>query len=131
MKSKKILVVDDADVFRHLEAAQLKMLGHRVIEAKNGAEAVRLALEELPDLILLDVQMPVMDGMQALAFLTKDERTAKIPIVVITTIGREKDEEIIRRGGASGFLTKPLQPGQLTALVRRILGDDRSPTSRP
>lgn len=117
----KILVADDAEVFRQLEAAQLKMLGHDVIEARNGAEAVRLALEEQPDLILLDVQMPVMDGMQVLAYLTKEERTAHIPIVVITTIGRPKDEEIIRRAGASGFLTKPLQPGQLAATVRQLL----------
>ena len=118
---RKILVADDADTFRHLEAAQLKVLGHEVLQAKNGAEPLKIALEARPDLILLDVQMPVMDGMQGLAFLKKDERTSHIPIVVITTIGRSKDEEIIKKGGADAFLTKPLQAGVLVDTVRRLL----------
>jgi CheY-like chemotaxis protein len=118
---KKILIADDADVFRNLEDGLLKIYGHTILHAKNGAEAIRLAVEEKPDLVLLDVQMPVMDGMQVLSFLKKDAHTSHIPVIVITTIGRDKDEDIIRRAGADGFLTKPIKATVFVETVRRAL----------
>ena len=123
MTKKKILIADDAEVFRHLEEGLLKIYGYAFVHAKDGAEAVKLAVETTPDLILLDVQMPVMDGVQALSYLKRDERTKDIPVVVVTTIGREKDEEILKKGGADAFLTKPVQPRKLVETVRRLLGE--------
>lgn len=120
---KKILIADDAEVFRHLEEGLLKIYGYAFVHAKDGAQAVKLAVEEAPDVILLDVQMPVMDGVQALSFLKRDERTKHIPVCVVTTIGRQKDEEILKKGGADAFLTKPVHGPTLVSTVRRLLGE--------
>ncbi len=120
---KRILIADDAAVFRHLEEGLLKAYGYTALHAKNGAEAVKRAIEDQPDLILLDVQMPVMDGVQALAVLKKDPRTKHIPVVVVSTIGRAHDQDLLRRGGADAFLTKPVQGPQLAAVVRGLLED--------
>lgn len=121
VRRKKILIADDAEVVRRIEEEILRPFDYAFAHAKNGAEAVRIAVEELPDLILLDIQMPVMDGAQVLALLKKTEQTKHIPIVVITTIGRAHDQDIIRRGGADAFLTKPVKPGLLIQTVRGLL----------
>src|SRR5690606_13236040 len=98
--------------------------GYSFLHARDGAEAVKLAVEGQPDLILLDVQMPVLDGVQALQVLKKDPRTKDIPVVVVTTIGRPQDEELIKKGGADAFLTKPGNGQELVKTVRELLGED-------
>lgn len=120
---RRILIADDAEVFRRLEEGLLKVHGYRFLHAKDGAEAVKLAIAEQPDLILLDVQMPIMDGVQALQVLKKDARTKHIPVVVVTTIGRAQDEELMRRGGADAFLTKPVNGPDLVKTVKQLLGE--------
>lgn len=122
----RILIADDAEVFRRLEEGLLKIHGFSFLHARDGAEAVKLALTEAPDLILLDVQMPVMDGVQALAVLKKDPRTKDIPVVVVTTLGRSQDEALLRRGGADAFLSKPLSGPELVSTVKRLLDDRRA-----
>ncbi len=121
--ARRILIADDSTVFRELEAKTLSARGYEVIHAANGAEALRLTVAERPDLILLDVQMPVMDGVQVLAALKKNEATAKIPVIVVTTIGREKDRDILLRGGADGFLSKPIDGRLLVERIRALLGE--------
>lgn len=118
---KKILIADDAEVFRRIEEEILRPLSYAFVHAKDGAQAVKLAVDESPDLILLDVQMPVMDGVQVLGFLKKNPQTRDIPVCVVTTIGRAHDEDLLRRGGADAFLTKPVKPGVLIQTVRRLL----------
>lgn len=122
-ETKRILIADDAEVFRRLEEGLLRIHGYAFLHAKDGAEAVKIAVEERPDLILLDVQMPVMDGVQALQVLKKDARTQNIPVIVITTIGRAQDEELLRRGGADAFLTKPVRGPDLVRTVRELLSE--------
>lgn len=124
--TRRILIADDAEVFRRLEEGLLKAHGYSFLHAKDGAEAVKLAIAEQPDLILLDVQMPVMDGVQALQVLKKDARTQHIPVVVVTTIGRAHDEELMRRGGADAFLTKPVKGPDLVKTVKQLLGEPAS-----
>ena len=119
--TKKILIADDADVFRQLEEGLLRAYGYQFLHARNGAEAVKHAIEGQPDLILLDVQMPVMDGVQVLSFLKKEPRTLHIPIIIVTTIGRDKDQEILKKGGADAFLTKPVNGPLLARTVRQLL----------
>lgn len=118
---KKILIADDSKVFRDLEGTFLEKQGYELIYAENGAEAVRLATEEHPDLILLDIQMPLMDGVQALAMLKREPTTKDIPIVVITTISREKDIEILQTGGAAVVLSKPIQGPRLIEVIAPLL----------
>lgn len=119
---KRILVADDSTAFRSLEEAMLKLRGYEVMSAANGAEALRIAMQELPDLILLDVQMPVMDGVQVLGALKRDDRTKGIPVIIITTIGRASDRELLLKGGADDFVSKPIDGPSLVAKVRHLIG---------
>ncbi len=119
---KTILVADDSKAFRALEQAMLVGRGYRVLQAGDGAETVRMAFTEKPDLILLDIQMPVMDGVSVLSTLKAKPETSAIPIIVITTIGREKDRDILLRGGADDFISKPINGQSLLAKVEKLLG---------
>jgi len=119
--AKKILVCDDSKAFQQLERALLSGRGYDIIDASDGSEAVKKALSELPDLILLDVQMPVMDGVQVLTFLRKDERTKNTPIIMITTLGRDEDKRMLATGGATAVLHKPINGIELNRVVRGIL----------
>ena len=123
---ERILLADDAQIFRRLEEEHLRHFGYRFLHAKDGAEALKLAIDELPDLILLDIQMPVMDGIQVLQFLKKDDRTKDIPVVVVSTIGRAQDEELVRKGGADAFLSKPVNGTELIRTVRNLLIERQS-----
>jgi CheY-like chemotaxis protein len=120
--AKRILIADDSTVFRTLEAAFLMQRGYQVFHAADGAEAVRLAFAQKPDLILLDVQMPIMDGVSVLATLKNSPDTKHIPIIIITTIGRDSDRDILMRGGADEFVSKPIDGRDLVAKVHRLIG---------
>ena len=120
--AKRILVVDDSRIFRHLVSMHLEAAGYRIIAAENGAEAIKRAISEQPDLIVLDIQMPVMDGAQALAALKAREDTRDIPVLIITTLGRKEDERLLRQGGASGFLSKPIRERQVLKQVQMLIG---------
>ncbi len=120
--ARKILIADDSDVFRQLESQLLAGQGYELLSAKNGAEAVKLAIEHLPDLLLLDVQMPIMDGVQVLGTLKKNETTKNIPIVIVTTIGKDTDKRLLEGGGANEVLSKPIDRAKLLATVRRLIG---------
>lgn len=118
---KTVLVADDSRTFRALEQAFLVQRGFRVLQASDGAEALRLVYAEKPDLVLLDIQMPVMDGASVLATLKNNPATRSIPVIVITTIGREKDRDILLRGGADEFIAKPINGAELLTKVMRLL----------
>jgi two-component system cell cycle response regulator len=121
---KKILIVDDSKTFQQLERALLAGRGYQFLEANDGSQAVKLAVEHIPDLILLDVQMPVMDGGQVLHFLRNEPKTKHIPIIMITTLGEQKDNKrILSSGGATAVLHKPINGIELNRLVRDILRD--------
>jgi twitching motility two-component system response regulator PilH len=120
---RKILVADDSIVFRLLEARLLETRGYQVVQAADGIEALRCAVDEQPDLILLDIQMPLMDGVQVLATLKRQEATRDIPVIVISTIGREKDRDIMLRGGADDFISKPIDGSNLLRRVGELVSD--------
>jgi CheY-like chemotaxis protein len=122
MTSKKILIADDSRTFRHVEAELLKRNGYALVIAENGAQAVQLAAREAPDLILLDLQMPVMDGAKALAVLKRNEKTSAIPVIIITTISDETQRTQLLAAGAEQVLFKPLQGPDLLNAVRGKLG---------
>jgi CheY-like chemotaxis protein len=120
--SKKILIVDDSQVFRELERLLLGHHGFELITAQDGVEAVRKALSEAPDLILLDLQMPVMTGRQALTILKGNPQTRDIPVVVVTTTTNTRDTDRLVEAGAVSVLSKPVDSAQLLATVRKVLG---------
>ena len=120
MTRKRILLVDDTLTVLTLE--QL-LLGaeFEFVTAKNGAEACKLAVERKPDLILMDINMPVMDGVEGLRRLKSDAATQAIPVVMVTTRGDSANQDRCRQLGCVAFLTKPLERDRLQETVRGIL----------
>lgn len=115
-----ILLVDDAATLRLLMRA---LLGpeYNYLEAENGAAAFELARKHQPDFILMDVQMPLVDGVEGLRRLKQDVLTAAIPVVMLTTDSSPQRRAQCRALGCADFMTKPVGRGELQALVRRYL----------
>ena len=120
MPVKKILVVDDSPTERHVISEQLVRSGYQVITAENGEEGVEKARREKPDLILMDVVMPGLNGYQATRTLTRDETTKHIPIIVCTSKGQETDRIWGLRQGALDYLVKPVKAVELLAKIAEI-----------
>ena len=120
MPIKKILVVDDSPTERHVLVELLTRNGYQVITAENGEEGVGKAKTELPDLILMDVVMPGLNGYQATRTLTRDEATKHIPVIVCTSKGQETDRIWGLRQGALDYLVKPVNGEDLLAKIAAI-----------
>jgi CheY-like chemotaxis protein len=121
--AKTILVADDSRMFRQLEQNLLREHGYRLIHAEDGAQAVSLATSESPDLVLLDVQMPIMDGNKALSILKSSERTCHIPVLMLTAEAGPRDRQLMEELGANGVLAKPISRDALLQAVRAAIGD--------
>lgn len=121
MNAKKVLVVDDEEFVRQLIQIKLKFCGIETIEAGNGVDAVEKAIAEKPDLILLDVMMPKMNGFEACQRLKAIPETSHIPIVMLTARGDPSAKERGENAGALEYLTKPFSPQKLAERVIEIL----------
>lgn len=119
--SDSILVVDDNAQNRKLARIVLEKNGFAVIEAINGAEALRQARERKPRLILMDIQMPDMDGVAALRNLLEDERTRDIPVIALTSYAMKGDRERFLADGFAAYLAKPVTAEDLLQAVKKIL----------
>ena len=121
MHIHKILLVDDDDDLRHIGRISLTQVGgFEVIEATSGIEALELARSEQPQLVLLDVMMPGMDGVTTLLKLRDDGATADIPIIFMTAKAQKREVEHYQVLGAAGVIVKPFDPMQLPAQIREI-----------
>lgn len=120
---KKILVADDSRMFRLLEQNWLEKHGYQLLHAGDGAQAVSIASAERPDLVVLDVQMPVMDGNKALSILKSNERTSRIPVLMLTAEAGTRERKAMTDLGAAGVLAKPVSPEALLAAVRSAIGE--------
>jgi CheY-like chemotaxis protein len=121
-----VLVVEDYQDAREMYSAYLQFSGYRVAEATNGLEAIEKTLELMPDIILMDLALPKIDGWEATKRLKSDERTKHIPIVALTGHALAGFAEGAREAGCDAFVTKPCLPDALVAEIRRML--DRTPT---
>ena len=119
---QKILIVDDEAFILRVTELSLKKGGYQLIFGRNGVEAVQMAARELPALIVMDVQMPEMDGLAALRHLKQNPATAGIPVIMLTARGHVLTRQDAGDSGAALFLTKPCSPSQLLREVQRILG---------
>jgi CheY-like chemotaxis protein len=122
-----ILVVDDYEDAREMYAEYLRFCGFRVAEARNGNEALDQAFTLKPDLILMDLSLPGMDGWEATRQLKSDERTSRIPVVALTGHALAGASEGARKAGCDSFVTKPCLPDDLVVEVRRMLGLAKQP----
>lgn len=120
MASQKILVVDDSASQRMLVGALLTQEGHQVIMACDGEEAVRLSKSALPDLIIMDIVMPGLNGFQATRAITSDEATWHIPVILLTSKDMDSDRVWALRQGATAFMNKPLNHSALLELVNTL-----------
>jgi two-component system, cell cycle response regulator DivK len=117
-----VLVVDDYQDAREMYAEYLSFSGFRVVEASTGTEAVEKAFALRPDVILMDLSLPGMDGWAATRELKRDERTKRIPVVALTGHALAGASEGARLAGCDAFVTKPCLPDELVLEVRRMLG---------
>jgi two-component system alkaline phosphatase synthesis response regulator PhoP len=122
VKRKRILVVDDEVYIAHILEFSLGMEGYEVITATSGQEALAQADRENPDLIVLDILMPDMDGYEVCRRLRADERYAETPIILLTAKHGEEDRARGLQLGASAYITKPFRPVELIDRIRSLLG---------
>lgn len=118
----KVLIVDDSPTETYKLREILERRGHVVVEAANGADGVAVARAELPDLVLMDVVMPGLNGFQATRQLTKGADTAHIPVIIVTTKDQETDRVWGQRQGAKDYLTKPVDEDVLMRVIEQNLG---------
>jgi two-component system alkaline phosphatase synthesis response regulator PhoP len=127
---KKVLIVDDEPGVRQL-VNRILSKSYAVLEAQDGAEAVDVTRSQKPDIILMDMMMPKVDGLTACYIIKKDEATKKIPVVMITAIGYDLNKKLSQDiMGADGYITKPFTPQDLqTALDQFLSGDSEKKSS--
>lgn len=117
----RVLLVDDYPDAREMYSEYLDFSGFEVIEAANGMEALQRAADEAPDIILMDLSLPVMDGWEATRRLKSDPRTANIPVVALTGHALAGISEGARKAGCDAFVTKPCLPEDLVKEIRKVL----------
>ncbi len=116
-----VLLVDDFQDNREMYATYLEHSGVRIAEAANGQEALEQAFSLLPDLIVMDLSLPGIDGWEATRRLKADERTKKIPVLALTSHALEGFSDGAKAAGCDGFVTKPCLPEQLLSEIRKVL----------
>jgi twitching motility two-component system response regulator PilH len=122
-QSGTILVVDDSPTEIHIFKKILEKQGYTIIVAKDGQEGVDMAKQTRPDIILMDVVMPVLNGFQATRQLKKNEDTADIPVIMVTTKDQKTDINWGMRQGANEYLVKPVAPAELLHKIRTLLNE--------
>ena len=120
-----VLLVEDHAELRRLYAQELSMSGFDVIEAENGADAIAHTTAQGPDVVLMDLSLPVIDGWEATRRLKTDERTAHIPVVALTAHDGSGELQRATRAGCDWFVPKPCPPDALITEVRRVLANSR------
>ena len=124
MSDKTILYVEDNEYNLKIVRQLLGRTSYRLIEAMDGELGVETALRELPDLILMDIQLPKLSGLDATRRLRADPKTAAIPIIVITSFALSGDDQKAKDAGASAYLAKPYSPRELLQMIRKLVPEN-------
>jgi len=125
MAGERVLIVEDNEKNMKLVRDILLAMGYSPLEATSGEEALALAVESAPALVLMDIQLPDLDGAAALQRLRSDERTAGIPVLALTAQAMQGDRERFLAAGFDGYLSKPVDVDELTATVQRYCDGGR------
>lgn len=123
MGERTILAADDNQQIRMLVKAALRSLGHDLLEAGDGEQALELAIRHTPDLVLLDVNMPKLDGWEVLRFLRQRPETANLRVMMLTTAAQKPDLEHGKQLGCNDYVIKPFSPAELRQHVERMLAE--------
>src|SRR5262245_24937620 len=118
---RKILLVDDDDLVRELVAATLRGGDYQLLQAADGGQGLELTREQRPDIVFLDVNMPVMDGVSVCQAIKSDPAIANATVIMLTALGQEVDKDRARRAGADGYFTKPFSPLNLLRRIDEVL----------
>ncbi len=130
MEKKRILIIEDNEQNMYLTTYLLEKQGYEVLQARDGRHGLEAAVEDQPDLIILDIQLPVMNGYEVAARLKQDERTQSIPVVAVTSYAMAGDREAILAAGCEGYVEKPIDPDGFVALVKGFLNQQQKEGAR-
>jgi two-component system cell cycle response regulator DivK len=119
--AKKILIVEDNELNMKLFHDLLEAQGYEILETREGLQALSLAREHRPDLILMDIQLPEISGLEVTKWLKEDDELASIPVVAVTAFAMKGDEERIREGGCEAYISKPISVGPFLDTIRKLL----------
>ena len=120
---KTVLIVEDNELNMKLFNDLVETRGHRSVQTRSGIEAVDLARKHRPDLILMDIQLPEVSGLEVTQWLKDDEELRTIPVIAVTAFAMKGDEDKIRRGGCEAYLSKPISVAKFFETIDRFLGD--------
>ena len=120
--SKRILVVEDQEDNRQILRDLLASANYEMDEAENGQEALDAVAKQRPDLILMDIQLPEVSGLEVTKWLKEDDTLKSIPVVAVTAFAMKGDEEVIRQGGCEAYISKPISVTSFLDTVRRFVG---------
>jgi len=119
---KRVLVIEDTEDNRQIIRDLLTSFDYELIEAVDGAEGVALAQSQQPDLILMDIQLPEVSGLEVTKWLKDDPELKAIPVIAVTAFAMKGDEERIRQGGCEAYLSKPISVAKFIETIRQFLG---------
>lgn len=121
-EGKKVLIVDDSAVERQILKDIVSKLGFSIVEAENGEDGIKMAIEHEPNLILMDVVMPGINGFQATKQITNNEKLKNVPVIMCTSKNQETDKIWGARQGAKAYVVKPINKEQLVTEIQKLLG---------
>jgi two-component system cell cycle response regulator DivK len=121
--TKSILIVEDNELNMKLFNDLLEANGHRTLRTKSGVEAISIAREQRPDLILMDIQLPEVSGLEVTRWIKNDKELRSIPVIAITAFAMKGDEEKIRQGGCEAYLSKPISVAKFLETVNAFLAE--------
>ncbi len=121
--TKRVMIVEDNELNMKLFNDLLEAQGYETIQTSNGLEALDLARAHMPDLILMDIQLPEVSGLEITKWLKEDDHLARIPVIAVTAFAMKGDEERIRQGGCEAYISKPISVMKFIETVKSYLGD--------
>jgi two-component system, cell cycle response regulator DivK len=122
VKDKRILIVEDNELSMKLFHDLLEAHGYQTLQTRDGMEALRIAREHRPDLILMDIQLPEISGLEVTKWLKEDDELRSIPVIAVTAFAMRGDEEKFREGGCEDYIAKPISVARLIQTVQRFVG---------
>jgi two-component system cell cycle response regulator DivK len=129
--AKKILIVEDNDLNMKLFRDLLEAFGFETVESRDGLDAVELARVHRPDLIVMDIQLPEVSGLDLTRWIKDDADTSRIPIMAVTAFAMRQDELHVREAGCEAYMSKPIQMMPFIDAVRKLTAAEAPPTRRP